>query len=96
MSTYTSKTKYGATLTFYYDTSDPQNEGWAYRCGGDSGRIDGLIDLDEVLWAEQPANLDDLPTFGGTEPDDTEGVWSWDETSLLVGTCCADLEIVDR
>ena len=26
-----------------------------------------------------------LPTFGGEEPYDTSGVWSWDETRLLVG-----------
>lgn len=37
-----------------------------------------------------------LPTFGGEEPADTQEVWSWDETRLLVGTCASDLEIVDR
>lgn len=26
-----------------------------------------------------------LPTFGGEAPVDTRGVWSWDETSVLVG-----------
>jgi hypothetical protein len=39
---------------------------------------------------------DNLPTFGGEEPANTLGVWSWDETSLLVGTCVSDLEIEDR
>ncbi len=38
----------------------------------------------------------DLPTFGGSAPADTLEVWSWDETSLLVGTCGDDLQIVDR
>jgi hypothetical protein len=37
-----------------------------------------------------------LPTFGGAEPRDTTGVWSWDATRLLVGTCAADLRIVAR
>lgn len=37
-----------------------------------------------------------LPLFGGPEPADTQGVWSWDETHLLVGTCANDLEIVSR
>ena len=37
-----------------------------------------------------------LPTFGGEEPQDTAGVWSWDATRLLVGTCADDLKIVAR
>lgn len=37
-----------------------------------------------------------LPVFGGSEPDHTDRVWSWDERSLLVGTCAKDFEIVDR
>tara|TARA_R110000868_G_scaffold12045_1_gene58478 strand:- start:42 stop:488 length:447 start_codon:yes stop_codon:yes gene_type:complete len=39
---------------------------------------DGEPRLDEV------ADLAGLPTFGGTEPADTSGIWSWDETRLLV------------
>ena len=31
-------------------------------------------------------DLTNLPTFGGEEPNDTDRVWSWDETCLLVGT----------
>jgi hypothetical protein len=38
----------------------------------------------------------DLPTYGGEEPVDTLGVWSWDKTRLLVGACSDDLEIVPR
>ena len=47
---------------------------------------------------EDQAEIDwtDLPTFGGAEPDDTDGVWSWDAESLLVGTCAADLKIEPR
>lgn len=37
-----------------------------------------------------------LPTFGGPDPDDTVGVWSWDADSLLIGTCVDDLAIVPR
>tara|TARA_R110000868_G_C10586358_1_gene739146 strand:+ start:73 stop:321 length:249 start_codon:yes stop_codon:yes gene_type:complete len=39
---------------------------------------DGEPRLDEI------ADLAGLPTFGGTEPSDTSGIWSWDETRLLV------------
>lgn len=38
----------------------------------------------------------ELPTFGGEEPSDTSGVWSWDKNNLLVGTCVDDMEIVSR
>lgn len=37
-----------------------------------------------------------LPVFGGEEPASTLGVWSWDETHLLVGECADDLAIVPR
>lgn len=37
-----------------------------------------------------------LPTFGGVEPADTSGIWSWDETRILWGACADELEIVDR
>ena len=38
-----------------------------------------------------------LPTYGGTEPLDTSGVWSWDDTHLLVGEGgVEDWEIVPR
>lgn len=30
-------------------------------------------------------DLADLPTFGGEEPADTRGIWSWDATRLLYG-----------
>ena len=41
-------------------------------------------------------DMTSLPTFGGTEPADTTGIWSWDATRLLVGAGGDDLEIVDR
>lgn len=51
-----------------------------------------------VLSDEDQARIDwtELPTFGGAEPSDTRGVWSWDDESLLVGSCADDLEVVDR
>ena len=36
-----------------------------------------------------------LPAFGGAEPDDTYGVWSWDAERLIVGSG-DDLRIVTR
>lgn len=69
----------------------------------------GALDLDSLKTALE--NIDDLgittadvwgvdetslPTFGGEEPEDTHGVWSWDETRLLVGTCFSEIEIVPR
>ena len=45
-----------------------------------------------VVWTD----FSDLPCFGGEAPDDTTGVLSWDETSLLVGTCADDVEIIPR
>lgn len=38
----------------------------------------------------------DLPKFGGKEPKDTMGIWSWDENRLLVGDNFDQLEIIDR
>lgn len=61
--------------------------------------------LDELLAALRsfaPETLADeraltrLPTFGGSEPADTAGIWSWDAHRLIVGTCAADYRIVGR
>lgn len=37
-----------------------------------------------------------LQTFGGEQPDSTEGVWSWDAERLLVGDDATSLRIIDR
>ena len=37
-----------------------------------------------------------LPTYGGPDPADTSGVWSWDHSRLITGTCADDIQIVDR
>jgi hypothetical protein len=46
-------------------------------------------DLPEREWTR-------LPTFGGEEPESTNGVWSWDADRLLVGACASELRIVRR
>ena len=38
----------------------------------------------------------DLPSFGGEAPSDTAGIWSWDEESMIVGSCADDLQIEGR
>lgn len=40
-------------------------------------------------------DMQSLPTFGGTEPEATDGVWSWDASRLLIETD-AGYEIVER
>ena len=58
-----------------------------------------VVDLDGLLEALRSGDIelsDDLPLFGGKEPDSTLGVWSWDKDRLLVGETVRDLEIVDR
>lgn len=57
--------------------------------------------LDELLGVIRNSDVSDeqmvdLPTFGGDEPPSTHGVWSWDETRLIVGTCADDFKIIDR
>lgn len=55
--------------------------------------------LDKLLLAVEAGILplsDDMPAFGGDEPGCTAGVWSWDDTHLLVGDCARDLELVSR
>tara|TARA_B100000745_G_C20070223_1_gene365298 strand:+ start:306 stop:521 length:216 start_codon:yes stop_codon:yes gene_type:complete len=56
-----------------------------------------ISDHPSAMCAQDPeAWSTDLPTFGGEGPACTLGVWSWDETRLLIGTCNDDLEIVRR
>lgn len=42
------------------------------------------------------ADWSDLPTYGGEVPSNCDGVWSWDETRLLVGECSSDVTLVYR
>jgi len=55
---------------------------------GDARDLDELLDvLREPVENNDSPRLDwsSLPTFGGSEPRNTYGVWSWDATRLLVG-----------
>lgn len=63
-----------------------------------------LADLMTILetdgyWIGCPGEPDldwtSLPSFGGPEPNDTSGVWSWDQTHLIIGSP-PDLECVSR
>lgn len=59
--------------------------------------LDDLLDaVKQTEGLSYDDNFDGMPNFGGAEPDDTTGIWSWDATRLLVGTCAADMEIVPR
>lgn len=63
--------------------------------------LEELLGLLRDAEAEAPKvvqrfDLSSLPSFGGDWPDDTHCVWSWDADRLLVGTCIADMHIVDR
>ncbi len=49
-----------------------------------------------ALIADYGRSVSECPSFGGDEPEDTAGVWSWDETHLLVGEGWGGLEIVAR
>ena len=55
----------------------------------------GCDEYDHQVFFEDDAMS--LPTFGGTAPRDTRGVWSWDATRLIVGEGGVwDWEIIPR
>lgn len=57
-----------------------------------------LDELAEMMRSGQIFRFDDgtLPIFGGDEPTDTCGVWSWDATHVIVGNCADNIEIITR
>ena len=70
-----------------------------------TANLEGLLDYLQrgIEWKGAPKNCrdpgvdwTDLPTFGGSKPTNTIGVWSWDKTRLLIGTCAEDLQIAAR
>ena len=77
------------------DGTEAHGETLVAQCGNLEALLEllrsGAIDDDENLhlWSE-------LPTFGGPDPADTTGVWSWDATRLLIGPGRDDLLIVPR
>lgn len=59
-----------------------------------------LIDLCEALNTMSieerlDEDLSDLPTFGGADIDNTAGIWSWDETDLIVQSS-AGFRVISR
>ena len=55
---------------------------------------DGL-DAGELI-GDYGRALQDCATFGGDAPEDTAGMWSWDDTHLLIGEGWGNCEIVAR
>ena len=63
-----------------------------------------LDELYNMMMEYHPSTLDwtrqqwssDLPTFGGEAPSDTEAIWSWDDTRVIMGYGSQDLEIRGR
>jgi hypothetical protein len=49
-----------------------------------------------TLIGDYGRSVSECPTFGGDEPEDTAGVWSWDDTHLLVGEGWGSCELVAR
>jgi len=51
----------------------------------------------EPTTVDQLIDVAGLPTYGGSAPGETEGVWSWDSGRLLVGEgSWAECKIVER
>lgn len=77
---------------------------WSVRPHAVVGRARDLAHLKAMLQSitkeeeEQSGEVDwsSLPTFGGDEPASTSGIWSWDATNLLTGSCASDLAIEVR
>ena len=59
-------------------------------------RITNLNEMFGAMAGDQLLIWEDLPTFGGVYPEDTECVWSWDETHLIIGSCSDDLKLISR
>jgi len=74
-------------------------QGAHYRAHSTQGaKPTTLQELFEAMRANDP-NLPewhDLPTFGGPDIENTTGVWSWDATHYIEGTCADDLQLVAR
>lgn len=60
-------------------------------------RIENLKDLCEFLRGPFGSHVDwdDLPTYGGKEPADTKGIWSWDPECVLIGSG-SDVKVMTR
>ena len=69
-------------ITIYWDTQDPDNQGWAYRTDIDSGPVDGVADddLDNAI-AETCRHLgmDLTPDQFAREPNQEGGYAIWSD-----------------
>ncbi len=43
-------------------------------------------DFEQQFYIDYGYQLDSLPLFGGPEPDDTTGIFSWDNNNLLLSS----------
>lgn len=50
---------------------------------------------EEVLNTLRIKDISFLPKFGGSEPDNTKAIWSWDEKQLMVGYS-SPFHLIDR
>ncbi|ADC73211.1 hypothetical protein TK90_2725 (plasmid) [Thioalkalivibrio sp. K90mix] len=74
----------------YRDADDASLEWAAERAIRNASDLDVLVEAlaeryDDTSERFQERGLVDLPNFGGDETEDTRGIWSWDETRLLIG-----------
>ena len=91
--------KFDGGIHGFYLTDGEQRWDGGFGCGASElGMPTSLEELREGLRALRDVDTpwDRLPVFGGSTPDCTNRVWSWDDNRLLVGTCADDLVIVTR
>lgn len=55
-----------------------------------------LINLFLAMVMGEVTDWDRVPTFGGEDPEDLCGVWSWNEDLAIVGRCRDELSVCDR
>jgi len=65
--------------------------------------IKSLDDLYKKMLVDHPSTVgrdgmwsSDLPNFGGEDLAGNDGVWSWDEKRLIIGSFTGDLAIITR
>jgi hypothetical protein len=65
--------------------------------------IKSLDDLYKKMLVDHPSTVgrdgmwsSDLPNFGGADLAGNDGVWSWDDTRLIIGSFAGDLAIITR
>ena len=82
-----------------YDKEVNKAQGAHYQAHSTQGaKPTTLQGLFEAMKANDPSlpEWHDLPTFGGPDIENTLGIWSWDATHYIEGTCADDLQLVAR